>query len=238
MVNLTTESCFPTLIAFFGPDGAGKSTQARMLVNYLRSHGRLRVRLVWIRGRHTLAFVIANFLIKLGYYRSFAVSDGTQFKVFDPQSLPRIKGLWGFIEFVSVLPWILLKVYLPRFLGFTVVAERYVIDTVAYLGYWLGEDFLQSFWARSLISFIPRNSKLIFLDGDTQDLLKRIRNDYVRRDFLVFQRRVYHCFAKVLGATVVNTSESNVEEAFRSIIASLSTEKDAVSIARLPSEME
>jgi len=220
-VSLTKENRFPKLIAFFGPDGAGKTTQTRLLVNYLRSNRKLRVRWVWIRGRHTFAFVIASFLIKMGYYRGFDVQEETQFKVFDPQSLPKIKGLWGAIEFGSVLPWIILKVYLPKLLGYTVVAERYVIDTIAYLGYWLGEDFLKSFWARALLSFIPRNSKLIFLDGDTDDLLKRLRNDYVRRDFLVFQRKVYRDFALVFDCTVVNTSKSNVEDAFQTIITSL-----------------
>ena len=209
---------------FFGSDGAGKSTQARLLRGYLNFHGH-QTRIAWLRGRHSLAFVIAKFFSKLGYYRVGKVPSGVTYRVFDPGLLPRLQHFWGAIEFLSVLPWIILRVYLPRVLGYTIVAERYVVDTVVYLSYWLGYDFLRSFLAKVLLNFIPKGSVLIHLDAETRDLLerlKRIRYDTATQDYIVFQQRVYRILSKMLKATTIDTSRHNEKDAFQRILKVLS----------------
>lgn len=180
--------------------------------------------MTWIRGTHTLAFVLANIFVKLGYYQIAEPSPGTKMKLFDPRLLPKLKTLWGLIEFISVLPWILLKVYLPMFLGYIIVAERYTVDTVVYLAYWLGPDFLQGFLTKVLLGFIPQSSVLIHLNAETQVLLTRIRDDIITRDFLVFQQQVYPMLSKKLGAVAIDTSKLGVKETFRSILELLSVE--------------
>jgi len=211
---------YPRFIVFFGSDGAGKSTQARLLKGYLKSHGR-RTRITWLRGRHSLAFVIAKFFAKLGYYRIVKVPSGVTYRVFDPGLLPRFQRFWGAIEFLSVLPWVILRTRLPRTLGYTIVAERYVVDTVAYLSYWLGHDFLRSFLAKVLLNFIPKGSVLIHLDAETQDLLerlKRIRYDIATQDYIVFQQRVYRALSKMLKATTIDTSICSEKDTFQRIL--------------------
>jgi len=211
---------YPRFIVFFGSDSAGKSTQARLLKGYLKSHGR-PTRIAWLRGRHSLAFVIAKFFAKLGYYRVVKVPSGVTYRVFDPGLLPRFQRFWGAIEFLSVLPWIILRTYLPRNLGYTVVAERYVVDTVVYLSYWLGYDFLRSFLAKVLLNFIPKGSVLIHLDAKTQDLLerlKRIRYDIATQDYIVFQQRAYRILSKMLKATTIDTSRYNEKDTFQRIL--------------------
>lgn len=215
--NAALRRGFPKAVLFFGPDGVGKTTQARLLIRYLRFR-KSRPWWVWIRGRHSLAFLLACFFTKLGYYKIVKTSRGTKHKVFDPQLLPKLHLLWGIIEFVSVLPWILLRVYLPIFLGYTIVAERYVVDTVVYLSYWLGYDFLQGFLAKILLNFIPKDSVLIHFDAETQLLLKRIQNDTVTKDFVVFQRRVCYILAKMLNAVTIDTSKSDVKQTFQQIL--------------------
>lgn len=205
---------------FFGPDGAGKSTQVRLLIGYLKSH-KFRTHVAWMRGRHSLAFILANFFTKLGYYRAVKSPSGAVYRVFDPNLMPKLRRLWGFIEFASVLPWIIQRVYLPRALGYTVVAERYVVDTVVYLGYWLGRDFLRGFLAKVLLVFIPRGSMLIHMDAETKVLLERRPNDIVTQDYIVFQRRVYRMFAEMLEAVTISTSTRSVEQNFQHIIKHL-----------------
>jgi thymidylate kinase len=217
------EQRYPRVIVFFGPDGAGKSTQARLLIGYLKDHKR-RPHMAWMRGRHSLAFILAELFTRLGYYRVVKSPSGVAYKVFDPRLIPKLRRVWGFIEFASVLPWIIQRVYLPRVLGYTVVAERYVVDTVVYLGYWLGPDFLRSFLAKVLLNFIPRSSILIHVDAETKLLVERRPNDIITKDYIVFQRRVYRMFAELLGAVTLNTSTRSVKQNFQQLIRHLNVE--------------
>ncbi len=212
----------PSMIIFFGPDGVGKTTQANLLVKHL--YGR-KVARIWIRGGHSLAFILSNFLVMLGYYRTVKVPSGVIYKIFDPQLLPKLKPLWGFIEFISVLPWIILKACLPRFFGYTIVADRYVVDTVVYLGYWLGHGFFRSYLAKILLSFIPKDSVIIHLDADLQALIGRLHYDTATKNFLIFQRKAYGIYATSLYAKTICTSQNSVEETHRKIVETLKNAK-------------
>lgn len=207
------------VIIFFGADGAGKTTQARLLMKYLRSH-KSRPRLAWLRARHSLAFLLACFFVRFGHYQIEKAPSGVKFKTVSSRLLVRLQPLWGAIEFASVLPWIFLRVYFPKFLGYTVVAERYVIDTVVHLSYWLGNDFLQNFLSRVLLGFIPQGSMLVHLDAETQVLLERSARakDNIASSFIIYQRRIYQTIAENLGAITVNTSKLDTEATFNSIL--------------------
>jgi len=205
-------------VVFFGPDGAGKTTLAQDLVGYFRANGR-RSRICWMRGRHSLAFMLAQIFTRLGYYRTIKSPDGSvSFDVFDPSLLPKIRRLWQFLEFISILPWIITRFYLPKALGYVVVSERYVVDTVVYLGYWLGEDTLLSFLSRVLLSFVPRDSFLIHMDAETSVLLQRRFDDVITEDYIVFQRKAYKTLARSLNALTIDTTSSGAEENFQRIL--------------------
>lgn len=205
------------MVVLFGPDGAGKSTHAQRLVRYFRSIGCSSV-YVWIRGRHTLAYVLSSFLMRFGYYKVVLGAGGITYKVFDPKVFPNLSRIWGIIELVSILPWIITKIYLPKLLGFTVIADRYVPDTLVYLTYWLEKDFLRSFSAKVLFLFIPRSAVLIHLDAELEVLSKRLKYDTATKDYLLFQRKLYTNVAKILGAVTVSTSKSDVNETFQRIL--------------------
>jgi len=208
---------FPKDIVFFGPDGAGKTTLAQLLVSYFQSNG-CRSRITWMRARHSLAHVLAKFFKKLGYYRVVLSPNGKKsYPIFDPSLFPHFRGLWYLIEFVSILPWIITKVYLPKMLGYIVVSERYVVDTVVYLGYWLGADTMDGFLAKVLLNFIPQNSVLVHMDADTDVLLARRPEDFINEDYIAFQRNAYKTFAKALNAISLDTTSCSVEENFQNV---------------------
>lgn len=217
----------PKAIVFFGPDGAGKTTLAQLLVSYLQSNG-CRSRITWMRARHSLAYVLAKFFKKLGYYRVVKSPNGrVSYYIFDPSLFPKLRGLWYLIEFVSILPWIITKVYLPKMLGYIVVSERYAVDTVVYLGYWLGDDTMDGFLAKVLLNFIPRDSVLVHMDADTNVLLGRRPEDFINKDYIVFQRNAYKAFAKSLNAITVDTTSCSVEENFQNVTRHLDVHPSA-----------
>jgi hypothetical protein len=92
---------------------------------------------------------------------------------------------------------------------------------VVYLAYWLGDKTLQSFLARVLLSFIPRNSMLIHMDAETDVLLSRHPDDAINEDYIKFQRKAYNEFAKSLKAITIDTTSCSVEENFLYIIKHL-----------------
>ena len=161
---------------------------------------------------NSLSYLVSQILLKLGY--NAAVRQG-DIKVLDSRRLPE-KRLWSFLEFVSVLPWILTRMTLPLLLGHRVIAERYVVDTAVYNRYFIGKEF--SIYERVLLKMIPKNALLIHLDADKRELLERRKEDWPE-DFLDYQLIHYKILASELGALSINTSNKDIQEAGRIIIS-------------------
>ncbi|MGC8542494.1 MAG: thymidylate kinase, partial [Vulcanisaeta sp.] len=84
------------IICLFGPDGAGKSTLAMLLANYVSRDN--DVRISWIRGSHMAASLLARFL---SLFPSMRGLDNPYYGISIPRSL---RPLWWLLEFISVLP--------------------------------------------------------------------------------------------------------------------------------------
>ena len=83
--SIRSRQC-PPLIVFFGPDGAGKTTQVTMLAKYLESRG-FRVKKIWIRNFHfPFAYFLSKLFVRFGYY---AVEPNPNGKV------TSLNGGWG-----------------------------------------------------------------------------------------------------------------------------------------------
>jgi len=177
-----------------------------------------------MRARHSIAFFLAKFLKKMGYVRIVKSPHGCiSYRIFDPSLLPKMKQLWYGIEFVSILPWIITRVYVPILFGYVVVSERYVVDTVVYLDYWLGGGTMNSFLSKVLLCLIPKDSVMVHMDAETNVLLQRRPEDYVNKDFIVFQRNAYKAFAKSLNAFSVDTTNSDLKDNFIRVTEYLGT---------------
>lgn len=205
-------------IIFFGPDGSGKTTQSILLKSYLVKRG-YKVKRVWIRSNHSLAALISRIFIKLGYYKIVFSPEGNAYPVFDIKLLPKLKGVWSFIEFFSVLPWILLKVNFPLFFGYVVIADRYLIDTVVTLAYTFEDtNFLTGFIANILLRMMPQKTSYIHFDAEIEDILDRRKNENIKKDFIVFQKKWYRYFSSSFCALSVNTSKCKIQNTLNQII--------------------
>lgn len=229
---------FPRMVAFFGPDGAGKSTQAELLVRFLEAKG-FKVKKAWVRSTHTIAYLLwlvfyrlnlcedrSGFLEKMK--TGFAVSylNENLYGAVSPitMSPPRLNGrfsysLWSAVELLGIVPVIILQVYVPLLLGRVVVAERYVVDSIASIAYFLGDvDFSRSWQARFLLSFIPKRTVFVYVDADYDTIL--FRRGFVSgpREYTEFHRRLYFELSKRVGAYRVDSSRDSVEEAGQKIL--------------------
>jgi len=213
------------LIAFFGADGTGKTTHADLLVAYFQSHN-VKVRKVWIRSPHTLAYIVSVFFEKINFCRLVTNPFGKK-KKYPAVHLNRLlRFFWSLLEFLSVIPVILIRIYIPLLFGYTVVAERYVADTIVTIAYYINDlGFLKSLTARILLCFIPENTLLIHLDSDYSTLLMRRSSRVEAQDFIEFQRKGYNQIGDMLKVTLIDTSNINIEQTFSRILDKLELNK-------------
>jgi thymidylate kinase len=205
------------LISIFGPDGSGKSTQARLLAAYLASRG-FKVKVVWIKSFHTLAYVLSRLYQKLSP-RSVELNMYGHIIRIKPLCQGKLRRpIWAWIEFISIAPKIFIEVYLPSLVGKTIIAERYLIDSMVSIAYAIDDDKIDSkLITRIFLHLIPKNSVLIHLDSDYETVRKRRQNLTDPEEFFRFQRRLYDRLSARLGATRINTCEHDIEKTARKI---------------------
>ena len=202
-------------IIFFGVDGAGKSTQANLLSSMYKMRG-FKVKRCWLRARHSFSYLLSRILLLIGNPSTISQSG---IKILDTRRLPE-KKLWSFLEFISVLPIILYRMILPISMGYVVIADRFVLDTIVYNRFFIGEDF--KIYEKMLMSMLPRNSLLIHMDVSRKELTKRRVDDWPI-NFIEFQLKEYRELVRARANLVmvsIDTSRKSVEETGR-IISSL-----------------
>jgi hypothetical protein len=200
-----------------------------MVASCLREKG-IDTKLVRIRSGRTLASLLYMFFKKINSDLIELGGDGRVIRLNMMKGKPS-QRLWSLIEFLSMIPWLVRGVFVPRALGKSVVAERYVIDAIATIGYLVDSPQLsESFLARIMLSFIPSNNILIHIDAPYA-VIERRKGSYVDPlEYIEFQRRTYFAFAKRMGAITIDTSSLSKEETHNAICQHIETIRGAARI--------
>jgi len=119
---------------------------------------------------------------------------------------------------MSILPLCLTRIWLPRRLGYNIVAERCLVDSVVTISYYIGDSsFVNHPLAQLLLALLPEGTKYIFIDADLAAINLRRGRESESADFLEFQRTQYAALARKLGAFYVFTPKSDIEETQRTV---------------------
>jgi len=127
--------------------------------------------------------------------------------------------IWSVVEVFSIVPVVLLQVYVPLMLGRIVVAERYVVDSIASIAYFLGDDSFTASWkARLLLKFVPKGTVFVYVDADYETVLARRGELAGPREYTDFHRRLYDRMANDVRAFRVNASKDSIREVHQKIL--------------------
>lgn len=179
------------LICLIGPDGAGKSTQAEMLIDELENQGE-DCMYQWLRFNHILSLPL------LGVARIVGLSEMEEL-----ESGQKIgyHYFWRSRVFSTLYPVLLLfdtiLLYLRNILwpmvttDETIVCDRFVHDTVVGLMISTRRDsFLDSLVGRLFIHLVPSDATVFVLNADESVL--RTRRDDVRVDETIDTKVQYY----------------------------------------------
>jgi len=212
-------------IIFFGPEGAGKTTQIRMLIKELQDkYGKQNVEVISIRDNHLLIPLVAKLLVRMGFFRYFSYGDGKIVKVADVQRVVRNKCLWSAFQFLNLLPLIFVKYYVKRKLfRKLLIADRFIPDSICTLAHFMNNmNILDTRIGRLYLKLIPQDAYLIFLFAPYEILVHRYKNrgslvepeDLIRYEITVGQMLVRLLHTRALA---INTATKTPEETLRLI---------------------
>ncbi|RLG16777.1 hypothetical protein DRN63_03855 [Nanoarchaeota archaeon] len=177
-------------IYLYGPDGAGKTTHAKIITYYLMRLG-YPTKYANVKFHHMLSYIILRLL-----YRS---NNSEWYKGFPPPLRKRIRSPWKILELMSIIPAIFFRVLLFIILGYVVVCDRFVIDTLVTLSYFLRDKkILKGWYAKSLIRFIPKNAGVIHLDANVETLLERKKDEPLTTGIVEYYKIAYTAYTKYL----------------------------------------
>lgn len=198
------------LIALFGCDGSGKSTCIELLDSYLKKQKTCKV---WLCSHHLLAWILCRIFVSLGYYVERPSPKKSQVKYPLPELSRGTIGryVWQYLEFISVILMILVKIKINIMLGYTVIVERYIPGTLADFTYMFGGHFLNTFAARFLLRVIEKNALLIYLNTDYKVIVKRRGISAEPWDYVETQMKVYTWFFRHYPCHKIDTSQPLAE---------------------------
>jgi len=194
-----------SIIAVTGVDGSGKTTIARMLALHLSSRG-FRVKVVWVKSLHTLAYLVYRLMRALWGAEYVVNPSGVVVEHYATRYMAGMGGLWGLIEYLSLLPH-LLRVWLLSSLGYAVICDRFIPDFLATVSLRVGDEL---WWARSILGrhllALQVRQRCALLDaGPRVVLARRPDAEYTRRE-LEKLIAIYRTVARQVGAQLVRAT--------------------------------
>lgn len=226
-------------IYILGPEGAGKTTVARLLSCHIRTEWSGRVKVTEIRSSHLYVYYFKNFLMRLGRFEYYKYPREILIKRIDRLYLNRIIKFLIFAEFTAVI-LLILFVRLRSLLGYVVICTRYVIDTIVdLLAYTLvapqGRLLVYKLITPVLLRLIPKGSPIIYLNADYSTLVRR----YEKRgspieppNWIGFYGKVSHTLLRAISdhhkIISIDTGSKSYLQVFREVLQAIFSKRLAV----------
>ncbi len=196
-------------ITISGADGSGKTTVVRLLASYFSRHSPTCVH--WFRGSHLLASILYRLLSR---FSSFRGGCNPYYGVCVPG---RLRSLWVYIEFWSLIPHVFIRFFLRIFCDY-LVCDRGFLDFIVWVISTLDRpSFLRSIYGSFLLR-LAYIEKPVYLYADPNILFKR---SDVPKSFVFKELSIYNSLAKNLSLCSIDTGAKNPHEVVREVLKCL-----------------
>jgi len=203
--------CILRYVVLSGADGSGKTTTVKILASYFSLYGSACVH--WFRGSHLFSSVLARFLYG---FSSFHGSCNPYYGICVPE---RLRNVWVFLEFASLLPHVLARLLLRRLCRF-LLCDRGLLDFVVWIVATLGyPGFLGTIYGRFLLALATKEAP-IYLYADLEVLARRAD---VPRPFITKELAVYDVLAKYVARCRIDTGAQGPREVLEGVLKCLGT---------------
>jgi len=203
------------MIIFFGPDGTGKTTLARLLEAYLRSKG-YRVRRIRLRSHHLAMYVLISMMRRLKLIPS---TYSPRILSYSLRRYFKNSKVFMYLEAINVILWILVNVKLKSLFdrNAITIAERYVPDFIADM-ILVTSNYSFPRILLKILRNLMKNSIKVFLYARFEDILNRKRDEALSTEYLVALTRIYVSILPYIGVDMyLNTSKHNKFESLLAI---------------------
>ncbi|MBF0217410.1 MAG: hypothetical protein HQL30_10505 [Candidatus Omnitrophica bacterium] len=195
------------IIYICGPDGSGKTSIAKAMVERLNASGGARYVHKWMRFNHytsKLVNVIGR-IAGLSYFEHYP--DGVKVGYHDYYRSKWISSLYKASVLFDTFLASLIRLWIPvKFFGTRVVVDRFVYDTMVDLSIDLGDPSIStSLSGKFLGALVPPGSTAVFLDVNI-DVIYRRRPDTKRDRNYEKRYRLYSRIADEYGLKRVSNN--------------------------------
>lgn len=205
----------PKFVYVAGCDGTGKSTQAKLLLDRMRAEG-VRVRHLWLRYPFFLSVPLLAYARLRGYSWRERVEQW-EYGYWDFRKSGLLRRLFPWALLLDAALASVVRVYLPIFLGYTIVCERFTLDMLVDLSVACKDDLMyRHVPGRLFQKLLPRSSATVILDLEADAI--RARRPSLRFDQRLEARlAVYRELARALGYPLISSGPPR-DEVFQHVL--------------------
>ena len=208
------------MITLTGIDGSGKTVIARTVATLLLKR-RFKVKILWIKSLHTLAYLTYCFFRKTWGIEYVINPKNKTIEHYATQYMEKMGKLWGLIEFISIIPWILIANILKH-INYIVICDRYLVDFLATVSLRVKDPL---WWIRSILGkfllVLQSKTQTVHLKISASTVLERRPDIEYSLDELKTLIALYKVIAKTVKAVEVVNENKNLKEAVKEVVEKL-----------------
>ncbi|ACJ17347.1 Hypothetical protein TON_1856 [Thermococcus onnurineus NA1] len=208
----------PRLICIIGPDGTGKTTQAKMLIEKLREMG-YEYEYRWMRFHHFISLPVLALARLMGLTEIQTLPDGRKIGYHHFYRSKLISTVYPITLYLDMLLAMIFKIYIPlKVQRKRLVCDRFIYDTLVDLTIDLDNiEFDNSKTAKKFLKLIPRDCLTILLIAPYEKIKER-REDLKFDKYLRKRIETYMELKKRFPQLVTIDASSEVEKVHNQIV--------------------